>query len=183
MKTGKWVLGMMAGAVLMAGCGPDKTPSNAKLQKGLNAYYSAHDDCLYERAVKFPYTVSAKDKSEEGAKKMDALLAAGLLTKSVEGALQENRYSLTPYGNKVGGRFCYGHRVVASVDSFTPPVLEKGYRTTTATYHFTMQDVPTWAKTDQVIKAFPEMGKEISGTPQEATDKLSLTYNGWEVLK
>ena len=161
------VAGILGGVFALGamGCGPDKTPSNSKLMKGLNAYYSAHDDCLYETAVKFPYTVSMSDTSNEGAKKMDALLAAGLLTKDEERGLKENRYSLTPYGNKVGGRFCYGHRVISAVDSFTPPVLEKGYRNTIATYHFTMEDVPTWAKSDQVLKAFPNMAKATSGTP------------------
>jgi hypothetical protein len=169
-----------AAALLLVGCGPDKTPSNAKLIKGLNAYYVAHDDCLYQSAIRFPYTVSATDKSEDGAKKMDALEAAGLLTKSEERSLKENRYSQTPYGVRAGGRFCYGHRVISSVDGFTPPVVEKGYRRTQVTYHYTLVNVPTWAKADKVMKAFPEMAKTTSG-PSQGSDKMTLTYNGWEI--
>jgi hypothetical protein len=185
MEREKWITRLAAAAVICGiatGCGPDKTPSNAKLTKGLNAYYSAHDDCLYQVAVKFPYTVSTTDKSDEGSRKMDALQAAGLLTKQEDRTLKENRYSLTPYGNKVGGRFCYGHRVISGIDSFTPTILEKGYRTTQATYHYTMEDVPTWAKSDPVLKAFPDMAKATSG-PQQGSDKMSLTYNGWELLR
>ena len=43
-----------------------------------------------------------------------------------------------------------------------------------------MQDVPTWAKSTEVLAAFPDMAQKTSGT---ASDKATLagTIAGWQV--
>ena len=58
------------------------------------------------------------DKNKAG---LDALTAAGLLKSLEDRDIHVKRYELTTFGKRVPPRFCYGHRVVTSIDSFTPP--------------------------------------------------------------
>ena len=55
------------------------------------------------------------------------MTGAGLLVKQSGAAIKVERYTLTPLGQRVGGRFCYGHHQVTSVDAFTPPVKQGGF--------------------------------------------------------
>jgi hypothetical protein len=41
-------------------------------------------------------------------------------------------------------------------------------------------DVPAWADSDQIRKAFPAFAKETVGNPQDRAT-LVLTVNGWRV--
>jgi hypothetical protein len=47
-------------------------------------------------------------------------------------------------------------------------------------YHYTMENVPVWAKSDAMRAAFPTMALNTSGT---AADKATLagTMAGWQV--
>ena len=76
--------------------------------------------------------------------------------------------------------FCYGHRLISAIDSFTPPAQANGFPETQVVYHYAMEDVPVWAKSADVRAAFPAMARATSGT---ATDKATLaaTMAGWSV--
>jgi len=166
--------------LLIAGCGTDIKPTNEKLAKGLNDYFETHSECLFPAPVRFPYEVSPGTDAKEEAQQMDALTHAGLLEKQVGAAIHIERYTLTPLGERVKGRFCYGHRQVTSVDSFTAPVKQNGFLETTVQYHAAMIDVPVWAKTDEMRAAFPKMATAISG-PQPGQTTMQNAGAGWQV--
>ena len=109
---------------------------------------------------------------------MDALTASDLMKRQEAKGIGVNRYTLTPAGERAGGRFCYGHREVTAVPSFTPPVPVNGQPTTTVTYRYVMRDLPLWANTDAMRQAFPALAKSTSADPED-TAKLQLTINGW----
>jgi hypothetical protein len=165
---------------ITAGCGPDTTPTNAKLEKALNTYYESHNECLFPTGIKFPYEVSPGTDAKTEKKQMDAMKAASLLKEEDAPALHVERYTLTPLGERVAPRFCYGHRVVKSIDSFTPPAAQNGFMETKVAYHYTMMDVPVWVKTDEMEAAFPKMANAVS---ENASDQMTLATvgAGWQV--
>ena len=113
-------------------------------------------------------------------KQLNALVAAHLLTVAVERDIHASRYTTTDAGARVAPRFCYGNRNITTIDSFTPPTPTNGFPETQVTYHYTMQDVPVWAKSTEVLAAFPAMAQATSGN---AADKATLagTITGWQV--
>ena len=76
-----------------------------------------------------------------------------------EAAIHASRYSVTQGGERAAPRFCYGHRSVTAIDSFTPPAQANGFPETQVSYRYEIKDVPVWAKTPEVQAAFPEMAK------------------------
>jgi hypothetical protein len=68
--------------------------------------------------------------------------------------------------------------VVTTIDGFTPPAPVDGVPTSQVSYHYKMMDVPGWADSDQIRKAFPEFAKATSGDAQDQS-KLVLTQYGW----
>ena len=175
----KWILSACA-AVLMLGCATDTKPTNAKIEKALNTYFEGHNECLFPSAMRFPYEVSPGSDATAEKKRLDAMTGAGLLEKQAEAAIKVERYTLTPLGERVKGRFCYGHRQVTSVDGFTAPVKQGGFLQTTVNYHSTMVDVPVWVKTDEMRAAFPEMAAAISA-PQAGQMLMENAGAGWQV--
>ena len=178
-RTTKWVF-TAATLLWVAGCGTDIKPTNDKLQKSLNAYFEAHNECLFPTPLKFPYEVSPGSNAKEEEKQMDAMTRVGLLEKQTGAAIHVERYTLTPLGERQKGRFCYGHRQVASVDEFTPPVKQNGFLQISVKYHATMMEVPVWARTDEMRVAFPQMAIAISG-PQPGEVMMENAGAGWQV--
>jgi hypothetical protein len=166
---------------MVAGCAPDTKPTNAKLEKVLNTYFENRNECLFPAGLKFPFEVSPGTAAKEEKKEMDALTAAGLLKEEDAPAIHVERYTLTPLGLRVAPRFCYGHRVVKSIDSFTPPAKQaNGFVETTASYHYTMMEVPVWAKTDEMKAVFPKMASSISDNASDQ-QTLATVGAGWQV--
>jgi hypothetical protein len=175
----KWMAAVCA-VILSMGCATDTKPTNAKLEKALNTYFEGHNECLFPSAMRFPYEVSPGSDAKAEKERLDAMAGAGLLTRQAEMAIKVDRYTLTPLGERVKGRFCYGHRQVTSVDGFTAPVKQGGFLQTTVNYHAAMVDVPVWVKTDEMRAAFPEMAKAISESqPGQVT--MENAGAGWQV--
>ncbi|HEY0264498.1 MAG TPA: hypothetical protein VGC07_08235 [Granulicella sp.] len=168
--------GLTGAALLLGGCSSSSTPNPKDYIKPLNARFLEHSECLMPDAPRFPYETSDPTKR----KQMNALAAAQLLEAKEEKSIGVSRYTLTPIGERTGPRFCYGHRNVVSIDSSTPPVVTNGFPQTEVTYTYTIEDVPVWAKTAEVLAAFPEMAKAISGT-STGKGKLAKTMAGWTV--
>jgi hypothetical protein len=162
----------------VVGCSSFKEPTEKNFKIALNEYYSAHDDCLFTNTLRFPYETSRSDESGAGSKGMDALTASNLMKRQEAKLIGVNRYVLTPAGERAGGRFCYGHREITAVPSFTPPATVNGLPSTTVTYRYAMRDLPLWANTDAMRAAFPTLARSTSSDPQD-TAKLVLTINGW----
>ena len=94
---------------------------------------------------------------------MDSLVKSQLLDKTVEMSIHVSRYTVNAVGARYAPRFCYGHRVANTIDHFTPLAVANGFKETQVTYHYSMQEVPVWAKSADVLKAFPAMAEIISG--------------------
>lgn len=150
------------------------TPEN--FITGLNAHFVDHPDCLFPTPPIFPYETTDPVMT----KQMNSLVDAQLLKVTSERELHVSRYTTTDAGARVAPSFCYGHRNITTIDSFTPPTPTNGFPETQVTYHYTMQDVPVWAKSAEVLAAFPDMAHATSGT---ATGKATLagTIAGWQV--
>jgi hypothetical protein len=159
-----------------AGCHSKTAPTPENFIVGLNAHFLDHPECIFPTAPTFPYETS--DLAE--IKQMNTLVTNQLLTASSERSIHASRYTPTAAGVRVAPRFCYGHRVITSIDSFTPPATANGFTETNVVYHYTLEDVPVWAKSADVLAAFPKLAHDTSGT---ATDKATLasTMAGWQV--
>ena len=69
---------------------------------------------------------------------------------------------------------------MTSIDSFTPPAPVDGQQTTQVSYHYKMRDIPGWADSDSMRKAFPVLA-ETTGPRAQDTKGVVLTMNGWRV--
>lgn len=170
---------LFVGGVLLlatAGCHSKTAATPANFIVALNAYFLEHPDCLFPQAPRFPYEASGPVET----KQMDALVKEQMLTVEEEADIHVSRYTPTQAGMRAAPRFCYGHRVVTAIDSFTPPAQANGFMETQVAYHYTMDEVPVWAQSDGMRTAFPAMSVATSGA---ATGKITLasTMAGWTV--
>ncbi len=174
----------LASAIALAvGCGDERVPSKTNLESALNRDYAQSADCLFAKAVRFPYELSVSDKLLfETRHRLDAMVDAGLLSREAT-ATQDgivNRYSLTARGVKAAGdgRFCYGRREVTSVEKFTQPVDYRGMPLTTVNYRFVLKNQANWSRDARVRDAFHSLAVADSEQPvDEAT--VVYTQDGW----
>lgn len=158
------------------GCNSSRTaPSPENFTKAIDAHFVEHHDCLLSN-IRFPYETT--DKTE--TKQLDSLVKSLLLEKSMEAAIHASRYTVTTAGKRYAPRFCYGSRDVTGIESSTPLTVVNGFKQTTVTYHYVIKEVPVWAKTPEVMAAFPAMAQALSG-PSTATIALAQTTAGWQV--
>ncbi len=170
---------LFAGAALLfatAGCHSKSAPTPENFTTALNAHFLDHPDCLLPDAPRFPFETS--DPTQ--LKQMNALVAAQLLTAEEERDIHVSRFTTTPAGARHAPRFCYGHRVVSSIDSFTPPAAANGFIESKVTYHYTMEDVPIWADSAGIRAAFPAFAHATTGTASDTTTMASVP-TGWQV--
>ena len=182
-------------ALLFAGCNK-QDDSKSNYQSAINDYYKAHPACLWQDTKKFPVQAATSDDAKtEG---YDALTDAGLLTRTtaekkvfIIASKQVNNYDLSAQGrsawtadtNQPGyGNFCYGHRAVDSIDSFTGGVNGSGVKTAAVNYHYSVADVPGWAQSAEVKTAFPTLGAALVHS-QPAQDSLIMNGTNWQVNK
>lgn len=175
----------------VAGCHKNAVDPGA-FKSALNGYYSAKPVCVWTAPVKFP--AQADTNNEDQTKGFDALTDAGLLVRTPEqkkrfliGSKQVNDYDLSDKGRTTWtadpsqpgyGNFCFGHREVTSIDSFTPPDSDAAQYT--VNYHDTVTGLPDWANTAEMRTAFPRIGDRTSGQ-QTATATLVKSSSGWQV--
>ncbi len=179
--------------VTIAGGHGKKEPDTSSFKTAINNYYSAHPVCIWPDPVKFPVQADASNDSQ--TKGFDALTDAGLLTRKAEekkrfliGSKQVTDYDLSDKGRSVWtpdssqpgyGNFCYGHREVTSIDTFTTVAGQDGINTATVNYHYEVAGAPDWAQVPETKTAFPRLQAALAG-PQPATAKLTQTQNGWQ---
>ncbi len=163
-------------ALPLTACNSKTKPTPENYLATINAYYPDHSDCLLDGSITFPYETSNPEKTRQ----MDALVAAQIAAVSREPAIKVSRYTLTPAGARAGTHLCYGHREATAIVSSTPPALANGFTETEVVYKYKIEDLPIWAKTSEVLAAYPKMAAESTGN---ATDKitLALTGVGWSV--
>jgi len=162
-------------ALLPIGCDTKSKPTPENYIHTLNMYFADRSECLLPD-TRFPLATS--DPAE--TKRMDTLVAAQLLTVTHEPAIHISRYVPTTLGERSAPHFCYGHRNVTAIDTSTPLTPTNGFNQTQVTYHYSMKDVPIWAKTPAVQQAFPDMAaKTMGSTADKAT--LAQTRVGFQV--
>jgi hypothetical protein len=182
---------LLAASVLIAGC--NKTADNSHSYKSaIDAWYAAHPACLWSQPQKFPTQVAASNLGE--TEPFAALVDQGLLTRTTSEkkviivSKQEINYDLSDTGrsdwtadpNQPGyGNFCYGHHMVAGIQSSTPNNGQPG-ATTTVTYQYSFTDAPGWAQSAETQNAFPQVKADLSSNGT-ATATLIDTPNGWQV--
>lgn len=169
---------LVTATLLLAGvgCKSKSAANDENFTVGLNKYLTEHSDCLLVSGERFPFETTDVEKTRQ----MDSLVKATLLEKAEEMSIKASRYTPTKEGERYAPRFCYGHREVTSIDGSTPVAVGDGFKETTVTYHYVMKDVPVWAKTAEVEKAFPKMADSIEGRGT-AQVKLAQTPVGWQV--
>lgn len=161
-----------AGALLLPllACNNAAKPTPENFLKALNTYLPDHKECLLDGSIKFPYETS----DPAVMKQMDALVKAQMLESHRAEVIKVTVYSLTPSGVKAGHNLCYGHREATAIVSSTPPAPANGFTETQVVYRYSIMDQPVWAKTPEVVAAFPKMAREVSGDAT-ATQALALT--------
>ena len=176
---------LATGVVILtsAGCTDRTSVSKENFAEVITKDYASNGDCLFSRALHFPYNVGAEDKLlTDTRSQLNAMADEGLLTRTSthEGKETLLHFALTDAGRKVpgDGRFCYGKREVTSVDTFSAPSEFRGVQMTHVGYHYTIKDSATWAKAPEVKTAFPSVARSMSEQPvDEAT--LVLEKEGW----
>lgn len=161
---------------LTLGCNSKTKATPDNFAQTLNAYFQERSECLFS-GVHFPYATS----DPAVTKQMNTLVKSQMLESSYETAVRTTRYTVARAGTRYAPRFCYGHRVISSIDSFTPPAKgASGFPETHVSYHYTITDVPVWAKSPDVLAAFPDMASATTnGGSGQAT--LAQTIAGWQV--
>jgi hypothetical protein len=182
-----------AAIILMAGCQAKNEPDGPKFKAALNDYYGARQECVWPNPVKFPAQADTSDDAQ--TKGYDALTDAGLLTRQAQekkrflvGSKQVSNYDISDQGRaawKVDpgqpgyGNFCFGHREVVSIGTFTTAPGANGVNTATVNYQYQLAGVPAWAQSAEMKTAFPNIQAML--VPQAATSKLVQTQSGWSV--
>jgi hypothetical protein len=168
---------LLAIATLASGCNNTgkAAPTTANFALAINNHFLDHTDCLFSD-TRFPFETSDAVKT----KQMDSLVKSLLLDKSVEASIHVSRYTVTPTGTRYAPHFCYGHREVTSIDSFTPIAVVDGFKETTVTYSYSMKEVPVWALSKEIQAAFPDMAR---ATTSQITAKATLAQTpvGWQI--
>jgi hypothetical protein len=166
----------LGSCVALSGCHMKSSATPENFIKGLNAHFADHAECLMPNGRQFPYETT----DPEMTKQLNALADAQLLEVKTSPAVHLSRYVTTAIGERVAPRFCYGHRVVTAIDNFTAPAPRNGFPETDVVYRYHIEDVPTWAQSEAVKRAFPKMAQQTSG---DSTDKATLagTTAGWQV--
>jgi hypothetical protein len=194
MRRNNLVLVALAGAIgLGTGC-HSNTVDQGAFKSALNSYYSGKQDCIWSSPVKFP--AQADTSNDEQTRGFDALTDAGLLTrKSAEksrfliGSKQVNDYDLSDIGHSTWtadtsepgyGNFCFGHLEVTSIDGYTPA--DPNAATYTVTYHYGVNAISGWAKSQEIKTAFPKIETDSNGQ-HLATAYLEKSNDGWLVQK
>jgi DNA-binding PadR family transcriptional regulator len=146
----------------------------------------------------------AAKRNDEKIGTYETLVKAGLLTVSdgqakssvswtqSSSTIQEvpaKVYTLTEDGKKAlrdqkdmkGTGFCGGYNQVDDIVRFTPPASGMmGATISTVIYTFSPTKVPAWVKSDDVIKAFPDLARQLAPKQKGDTD-LVLASDGWIV--
>ena len=169
------VLSLLAIA-FTSGCNSGKsahTPDNFTL--AIINHFLDRPDCLFSD-TRFPYETTDSARM----KQMDSLVDAHLLDRSVENRIHVARYTIATAGTRFAPHFCYGHREVTSIDSFTPIAVVDGFKETTVTYSYSMKEVPVWALGNDIQAVFPEMAR---ATTSQITAKATLAQTpvGWQI--
>src|ERR1022692_3018368 len=128
-------LALVFAGLFACATGCKKQVNQAEFISAINKSFAGRHECVWPEPIKLP--AQADPSKDEKTRDYDALTDAGLLLRgSVEkkrflvGSKQVNNYDLSDKGRSTWtadqtqpgyGNFCFGHREVTTIDSFTPP--------------------------------------------------------------
>ncbi|MGK2959089.1 MAG: hypothetical protein ACSLFB_11980 [Acidimicrobiales bacterium] len=184
---------------LLAGCEDPLDANKTNFQKVLQSYNDAHPVCA---SISFKLPIEFRSDSDAARKQqLEPLVRAGLI--SVE-TIQKNesaapvqaraadylRYAPTSEGENVirkgvnsflgGTDICFARRKVVNIESFTEPIETMGMMVSRVTYEYEMSNVEAWAKTPEIVTAFPQIEVMLAKSDHQATDVLVQTKRGWK---
>lgn len=181
-------------SVVFFGCSNTQKASKSNFKTAIGNYYNAHPECIWSSPVKFPEEVNAGNDNQTTG--YDALYDAGLLTRTTQqkhgflfGSKQVTVYDLSSKGRSLDTpdasqpgyvNFCFGHRDVTSVDNVTTSNNNNGNQVANVDYHYSIDGVPDWAKSQEMQTAFPTIQGDLSGS-KVAQATLTSTSGGWQL--
>lgn len=192
MKTKKLIVfGLVACVAFAAGCKKNAVDKGA-FKTAIDHYLASQQQCLWSTPIKLPAQADTSD--DEETKGFDALTDAGLLTRKAAekkrfliGSKQVNDYDLSTQGRSAWtadasqpgyGNFCYGRPQVTSIEGYTPAADNAtNYQ---VTYHYAVQNLPSWANSAEMKTAFPRLATAASGA-ETGTANLVKSNDGWLV--
>ena len=197
MKLSTALTSSMLGVLFLLGLGCNKkTESNTNYEAAINDYYKAHPVCLWSQPKKFPVQAATSDDAKTQG--YDALTDQGLLARTtgekkvmIVASKQVNNYDVSDKGRSAWtqdptqpgyANFCYGHREVTSVDNVTTGADSSGNKTAQVSYHYKIGDAASWADTQEMKTAFPDLAAALSG-PQADNASLTMTGDHWQLVK
>ena len=96
---------------------------------------------------------------------------------------EKGRTSWTPDSSQPGyGNFCYGNREVTSIDNSTVGTNGAGAKTVDVTYHCKIENVASWANSQEMKTAYPSNDSALGSNPSDRTT-LVMTGDHWELVK
>jgi hypothetical protein len=188
---------------LLVACGKSG-PSEAELQRAIDAHLADRPKCIGEVGWQFPASVPTGEtiialmgpQFRDVLAGFEALERLGLVRGTQSG--ENTEYELTDTGRsfyrefpaghwdprKPVGAFCYGTAKVADIVRFTEPAEELGTVATTVTYAYRLTEVASWADDPELGRRFPYLVQELAAreVPREATTLLTLHNDGWRVM-
>ena len=184
---------LLAGSMIFAAGCNKKAPNKENFRTAIGNYYNAHPVCIWSSPVQFPVTVDPKDDSARG---YDALTQAGLLNRQAQqkkefifSSKQVNAYDLsskgrsawTPDPNQPGsGNFCFGHRNVTQINNYTTSKDNSNDEIANVTYTYSVGDIADWAKSTEMMTAFPTIQADMNGTKVDQATLIN-SNDGWQV--
>lgn len=190
----RWVLAVIA-LVLIGACSDAKTAGKANFQKAIQAYWDTRAAiCVSPPASTVPFDMDAGPSFFPRLRqRAEALVAAGLLTRTAEspvqpGAAERYRYAMTAAGEQAlvkgagtnrapGDAFCGGKVRVKEVVNFTEPSDVLGVRISEVQYSADIEGLPAWAKNREVVAANPELAGGLRANGRRSV--LVLRNDGW----
>ncbi len=188
----------------LVACNRAEKPSDENFRKAINEYLAKHGRACASIGRPFPVDVSessAKDEQGTGPQ-MIALEQAGLVrssevTAETPGILGGGtrrlvkRYEISDEGKKYfqeipgvfgkTGSFCYGEKVVDSINSTTPQ-MAGGSMGTEVSYTYKIANVASWAEKPEVQHVFGDIRTTLAGmSKMNETVGVQMTDQGWVV--
>jgi hypothetical protein len=104
---------------------------------------------------------------------------------TAEGSKWYVRAKVENGSRKSDGGFCFGKEKVVKVEQFTEPADMFGMRISKVSYLLEIEEIPAWAKTEEIQKVMPQLRPAVlsSTQPIKKMGSLTLTNIGWVVAK
>lgn len=205
-----WMIVFCCVAVALSACSDPKKASKANFEKVLKAHYAKQKAVCFSPSsmlgyITFPVEIAENTTNEYRIKKFEAMVSAGLLSKTSKPTMVKipfseelkeievvvydltsvgKEYVITKterdaFGKQEMHSFCFGEIDITSIDSFTEPAtaMMRNVTISEVQYTYKITDVPKWAQDSALQAVFPNIQNELANT--KGKDVLVLMGDGW----